>query len=347
MRRHAAFLVLLLLVVGCGGEEQESGRPATAPPERPEPVLELPYDLAVDSEGGIYVADGLLHQVLRVDPVTGESEVFAGTGEAGSAGDGGPASEASIQEPVGIAFAPDGSLLIADFAANRIRAVAPDGTITTVAGTGREGRSGDGGAATRADLGLPAHVALDPTGRYVAVPTLGNFVRRIDLETGRIETVAGDGAQRTTGEGGPATAASVESPHGAAYDEDGNLYFPDGQSLIRRVLAESGRIETAVEGLVGGAFKVLFAPDRTLYLISGDPSGGQVTRVADDGSLEVVVGTGSLGASDEGMRATEIGVLPSDIAFAPDGALLFSQSQPEPAVRRVDPETGVVTTILR
>lgn len=104
------------------------------------------------------------------------------------------------------------------------------------------------------------------------------------------------------------------------------------------MLAESGRIETAVEGLVGGAFKVLFAPDRTLYLISGDPSGGQVTRVADDGSL---------GASDDGMRATEIGVLPSDIAFAPDGALLFSQSQPEPAVRRVDPETGVVTTILR
>ena len=162
-----------------------------------------------------------------------------------------------------------------------------------------------------------------------------------------IETVAGDGEQRTTGEGGPATNASVESPHGAAYDEDGNLYFPDGQSLIRRVLAESGRIETAVGGLEGGAFKVLFAPDGTLYFLSGDPSGGQVNRVAEDGSLEVVVGTGSLGASDDGMQATEIGVLPSDIAFAPDGALLFSQSEPEPAVRRVDPETGVVTTILR
>ena len=346
MRRHAV-LVLLFLAAGCGGDGEDAARQTTAAVETSEPVLELPYDLAVDAEGQVYVADGLLHQVLRVDPETGESEVFAGTGEAGSDGDGGPAVEATIQEPVGIAFAPDGSLFIADFAGNRIRAVAPDGTISTVAGTGRDGRTGDGGPATKADLGLPAHVALDPTGRYVAVPTLGNLVRRIDLETGLIEAVAGDGEQRTRGEGGPATKASVESPHAAVYDEGGDLYFPDGQSVIRRVLAESGLIETAVDGLDGGAFKVLFAPDGTLYLISGDPSGGQVSRVTEDGSLEAVIGTGSLGASDDGMRATEIGVLPSDIAFAPDGALLFSQSEPEPAVRRVDPETDVVTTILR
>ncbi len=339
MRRHAV-LALLLLAAGCGGDGEEAARQTTAAIETPEPVLQLPYDLAVDAEGQIYVADGLLHQVLRIDPATGESDVVAGTGEAGTSGDGGPAVEATIQEPVGISFAPDGSLLIADFPANRIRQVAADGTISTLAGTGREGWTG-------ADLGLPAHVAVDPTGRYVAVPTLGNVIRRIDLESGRIETVAGDGEQRTTGEGGPAAKASVESPHGAAYDDEGNLYFPDGQSLIRRVLAESGRIETAVGGLEGGTFKVLFAPDGTLYFLSGDPSGGQVSRVAEDGSLEVVVGTGSLGASDDGMQATEIGVLPSDIAFAPDGALLFSQSEPEPAVRRVDPESGVVTTILR
>jgi streptogramin lyase len=328
--RRLAVLALLLLAAGCGGDQENAARQTTAAVEAPAPVLELPYDLALDDEGRIYVADGLLHQVLRIDPETGEGEVFAGTGEAGSDGDGGPAVEAALQEPVGIAFGPDGSLYIADFAANRIRAVAPDGTISTVA-----------------EIDLAAYVALDPTGRYVAVPTLGNLIRRIELETGLVETVAGDGEQRTTGEGGPATKASVESPHSAVYDEGGNLYFPDGQSLIRRVLAGSGRIETAVDGIEGGAFKVLFAPDGALYFITGDPSGGRVSRVAGDGSLEVVVGTGSLGASGDGMRATEIGVLPSDIAFAPDGALLFTQSEPEPALRRVDPATGVVTTILR
>jgi streptogramin lyase len=345
MRRLSVFA--LLLAAGCGGDGDDAARQTTGAVDVPERVLELPYDLALDADGQIYVADGLLHQVLRVDPETGESEVFAGTGEVGSDGDGGPAVEAAMQEPVGIVFAPDGTLFIADFPANRIRAVAPDGTISTVAGTGRDGRSGDGGQATKADLGLPAHVALDPTGRYIAVPTLGNLVRRIDLETGIVETVAGDGRQQTTGEGGPAVKASVESPHSAVYDDEGNLYFPDGQGAIRRVLAGSGRIEAAVEDLEGGAFKVVFAPDGTLYFITGDPSGGQVSRVAENGSLEVVIGTGSLGASDDGMRATEIGVLPSDIAFAPDGALLFSQSEPEPAVRRVDPENGVVTTILR
>jgi streptogramin lyase len=328
--RRLAVLVLLLVAVGCGGDGEDAARQTTAAAETPEAVLELPYDLALDADGQIYVADGLLHQVLRVDPETGESEVFAGTGEPGSDGDGGPAVEATIQEPVGLALARDGSLFIADFAANRIRVVAPDGTISTVA-----------------DIELAAFVALDPTERYVAVPTLGNFVHRIDLETGLVEKVAGDGKEQTTGEGGPAAKASVESPHGALYDEDGNLYFPDGQSLIRRIVADNGRIETVVEGLEGGAFKLLFAPDGTLYFITGDPSGGRVSRVAEDGSFEVVIGTGSLGASDDGMRATEIGVLPSDIAFAPDGALLFSQSEPEAAVRRVDPETGVVTTILR
>ena len=282
MRRHAAVLVVFL-AAGCGGDEDEAARQTTAPPERPEPVLELPYDLAVDSDGQIYVADGLLHQVLRVDPATGESEVVAGTGEAGSAGDGGLASEATIQEPVGIALAPDGSLFMADFTANRIRRVGADGTIDTVAGTGREGWSGDGGPATRADLGLPAYVALDPTGRYIAVPTLGNYIRRIDLGTGRIQTVAGDGAQRTTGEGGPAAEASVESPHGAAYDADGNLYFPDGQALIRRVLADSGKIETVVEGPEAGSFKVLFAPDGTLYLISATPPAARSSASARTG----------------------------------------------------------------
>jgi sugar lactone lactonase YvrE len=359
MRHPPAALALTLaaLAAGCASGEADEQEPA---PVSAAPPLELPFDLEIDAAGRIYVADAGLHRVLRHDPASGETVVVAGTGEPGSSGDGGPAVAAAIDEPVGLGLDADGSLYIADFPANRIRRVDPDGRISTVAGTGREGWSGDGGPADRADLGLPTAAVVDPDGRYLVVPTLGNYVRRVDLRSGTIETIAGDGAAATTGEGGPAAEASVESPHGAAYDRSGNLFVPDGH-FLRRIDAATGVIETIAgtgeEGASGDggpaaeaaidAAKVLVAPDGSLYLVGGDPGGGVIRRIAPDGTIETVVGTGTLGASADGTLATELGVLPSDVAVAPDGALVFSQTEPEPAVRRVDPETGLVTTILR
>ena len=172
---------------------------------------------------------------------------------------------------------------------------------------------------------------------------------------------AGDGIPATSGEGGPAVEASVESPHGAAYDDAGNLYVPDGPGYLRRIDAETGVIETVAgvgtEGASGDggaatraaidASKLLIGPDGSLYLVGGDPGGGEIRRIAPDGTIETVVGTGVLGENGEGLPATEIGILASDVAIAPDGALVFSQTEPEPAVRRVDPETGLVTTLVR
>lgn len=329
---HRVWLAVVLLVAaGCAGDGPEAGEPDPTPAA---PRLELPYDLAIDAEGHVYVADGLLRRVLRHDPETGETVVVAGTGEAGSTGDGGPAREATLEEPLGLALDDTGNLYVVDFPAGRIRRIVPGGTITTVA---------DG-------LELPAAAAVDPTGRYLAVPTLGNYVLRIELETGQIETVAGDGTPHDSGDGGPAVAATVESPHGAAFDADGNLYFPATTGALRRVDADTGRIETVEETAHGAAaetFKVVAAPDGSFYLVAGSPQGGVIRHLAADATIEVVVGTGTLGASADGMRATEIGILPSDVAVAADGALIFSQSQPEPAVRRVDPGTGVVTTLFR
>ena len=104
-----------------------------------------------------------------------------------------------------------------------------------------------------------------------------------------------------------------------------------------------------VQGLDSyGDYGALYqAPDGSLYLVAGSPDGGLIRRLAPDGTIEVVVGTGTIGAAADGMAATEVGVLPSDVALAPDGAILFSQSEPEPAVRRVDPETGIVSTLFR
>lgn len=359
MRRLLLAVILLVpaLTAGCASGEEEAARPVAAEAPR----LQLPLDVEVDPQGRIYVADALLHRVLRHDPATGETAVVAGTGEPGSSGDGGAAVNARLDEPVGLGLDPDGNLYVADFPAHRIRRIDPSGRITTVAGTGREGWSGDGGPAVRADLGLPAAAVVDPTGRYLAVPTLGNYIRRVDLVTGTIETLAGDGTPATTGEGGPAVEASVESPHGAAYDGDGDLYLPDGPGHLRRIDAETGVIETVAgvgtEGASGDggaatraaidASKLLVGPDGSLYFVGGDPGGGLIRRIAPDGTIGTVVGTGVLGATGEGMLATELGILPSDVAIAPDGALVFSQTEPEPAVRRVDPETGLVTTLVR
>jgi sugar lactone lactonase YvrE len=354
----AVTLTLPALAAGCAsGEEKEAARQAAVEA----PGLQLPLDVEVDPGGRIYIADALLHRVLRHDPETGETVVVAGSGERGSSGDGGQAVDATLEEPLGLGLDPEGNLYVADFPANRIRRIDPSGRITTLAGTGREGRSGDGGPAASANLGLPAAAVVDPTGRYLVVPTLGNYVRRVDLETETIDTLAGDGAPATTGEGGPAVEASVESPHGAAYDDAGNLYLPDGPGYLRRIDVDTGVIETVAgvgtEGASGdgGAAtraaidvsKLVVGPDGSLYLVGGDPGGGEIRRIAADGTIETVVGTGVLGEDGDGLLATELGILPSDIAIAPDGALVFSQTEPEPAVRRVDPETGLVTTLVR
>jgi streptogramin lyase len=327
------------LVAGCA-DGAPAGAPATTAPE---PRLLLPFDVEVDAQGRIYVADGELHQVLRLDPASGNVEVVAGNGDAGSTGDGGLAVDARIAEPTGLALASDGTLFLADFSENRVRRVDPDGTITTVA----------------EPLG-PAEVALDPTGRYLAVPLLGHVVFRVDLRSGTSRRIAGDGNAATTGNGGPAVKARVESPHGAAYDADGNLYLPDG-AYIRRIDARTGVITTIAgtgfaepDGDGGPAreasvnpVKLLVTPEGGIYVVGSDLTGGTIRFIDPDGTIDAVAGTGFIGADGEGGPALEAEILPSDVALAPDGALIVSQTEPEPAVRRIDPETGIITTLLR
>ncbi len=339
-----ASLGCLCLVAACGGGG--GGTTVADPPTATtaaEPRLLLPLDVEVDADGRVYVADAELHQVLRFDPASGETEVVAGTGEAGSAGDGGPAVDAQISEPTGLALADDGTLYLSDFPENRVRRVAPDGTISTVA-----------------ELIAPTEVALDAPARRLAVPLIGHVVFRIDLRTGKAVRIAGSGNAETTGDGGPARAAHVESPHGAAYDADGNLFIPDG-SYIRRIEEKTGVITTIAgtgvpenSGDGGPALeaglipvKLFFGPDGALYVVGGDPTGGTVRRIVPEGTISTVVGNGFIGENGDGGPATEAGIQPSGAALAPDGSLIVVQIEPEPSVRRVDPETGIITTIIR
>ena len=208
------------------------GGPATAA------LLNQPSDMAVDASGYVYVADMLNHRIRRIAP-NGTIETFAGTGDPGFGGDGGPATEARIDNPGGVAVDSSGFVYVADWGNHRIRRIAPDGTIDTIAGTGDPEFGGDGDAATDAWLNAPVRVAVDASG-YVYIADAGNErIRRIAPD-GTIETLAGTGTGDFGGDGGPASEAHLHSPWGVAADASGNVYIADVLNNRIRVLRPSG-----------------------------------------------------------------------------------------------------------
>ncbi|MDQ3900600.1 MAG: hypothetical protein M3319_09200 [Actinomycetota bacterium] len=167
----------------------------------------------------------------------------AGTGSAGFSGDGGPATSAHLQNPEGVAVDSSGTLYIADYGNHRVRQVARDGVITTVAGTGRHGYGGDGGPATAAPLHFPYGVAVDSAGTlYIA--EFGNHRVRQVTPDGVITTVAGTGSAGYGGDGGPATAAHLNRPCGVAVDDVGTLYIVDDYNDRVRQVTPDGVITT-------------------------------------------------------------------------------------------------------
>ena len=190
--------------------------------------------IAVAPNGDLFVANSLRNRIDKISP-TGQISLFAGTGTYGFAGDGGPASAAQFRTPWGLAFDAAGNLYIADVFNNRIRKIAPDGVISTVAGTGTAGFSGDGGPAISARLSGPGGVAVDAAGNLYIADSFNHRIRRVD-PAGVISTVAGTGLAGFSGDGGLATAAQLNFPTGLAVDVVGNLFVSDTENdRIRRI----------------------------------------------------------------------------------------------------------------
>ena len=200
-------------------------------------LLNNPYDVAVDTNGNLYIADTSNHRILRVD-IAGTITTFAGTGDRGFSGDGGPAVQALLNDPYGVAVDTDGNLYIADTLNQRIRRVDTEGTIATFAGTGDRGFSGDGGPAVQALLDRPRGVAADTDGNLYIADTLNQRIRRVDTE-GTITTFAGTGNRGFSGDGGPAVAARLNFPTRLAVDGAGNLYIADTDNHSIRVVTRS------------------------------------------------------------------------------------------------------------
>jgi hypothetical protein len=211
--------------------------PASSLPALSAPLGQV-QNLAVDGSGNVYVADLNSNMVMRASQ-TGVVTVIAGNGLAGFSGDGGQGVYASLDGPQAVALDSSGNVYIADTFNNRIRKLSPNGTITTVAGTGKAGYSGDGGSAAGASLNTPTGVATDSAGNLFIADYQNNRIRKV-TSGGIITTVAGNGAAGYAGDGGPATSASLNNPSNAVLDANGNLYIADFNNNRVRKVSVSG-----------------------------------------------------------------------------------------------------------
>jgi sugar lactone lactonase YvrE len=206
-------------------------------------MLAAAESVAVDPSGDVFIADTLNHRIRKVGR-DGVITTIAGNGTSGFAGDGGPAAAAELFSPETLAVDAAGNLFIGESGNHRIRKVSRDGVISTIAGNGTAGSSGDGGPATSAQLSFPRGVAVDAAGNlYIGEGESGNRIRKVDRK-GIITTVAGNGTAGFSGDGGPATQAQLSNPRSVAADTAGNFFIVDTHNHRIRKVDSKGVITT-------------------------------------------------------------------------------------------------------
>ena len=197
--------------------------------------LREPNDCFLDGKGGLLIADIQDQRIRRLDLRTGIMTTFAGTGEKRRTGDGKPATQASIMGARAVCMDSKGNTYICEREGNGVRKVDANGIVSTFAGTGERGYSGDGGPALAATWGAPKAIRCDHQDNVIVVDTENHAIRRIDGVTGIVTTIAG-GHRGGDGDGGRATDAGLERPHGCGIDPQGHLYIADGMNHRVRVV---------------------------------------------------------------------------------------------------------------
>jgi RHS repeat-associated protein len=305
------------------------------------------------------MATGAMAQMVL--PAPGYINTVAGKGTQGYSGDGAAAVNAQIYYPQGMAVDAQGNLYIADEDNNRIRKVtAATGIITTVAGNGTGGFSGDGGSALSAELYLPSGVAVDSSGNIYIADTYNNRIRKVTASTGIITTVAGNRTGSYPGDSGPALAAWLASPLGIAFDASGNLYVADSADcLVRKIVISTGII-TSVAGngvacaYAGDGYAATVAELNYPSAVALDPSGNfyiadrnnfRVRKVTlSTGKISTVAGTGVNGSSGDGGLATVAKIGPTGVAVDGSGNLYIADASGS-SVRKVLASNGIINTV--
>lgn len=278
------------------------------------------------------------HRIIRID-AAGKVTTLAGAGKPGAAD--GVGTKAEFNSPHNLAVAPDGTIYVADTSNHRVRKLDPKtGTVTTIAGS-TKGTGGDGGPATAAKFDQAYHVALDAAGKNLFVCDLGNRrIRKIDLATGRIATVAGNGAKGVPTDGSVATEAPLVDPRAMTLDKAGRLWILERSGHALRVV-EDGKIRTVAGtgakgfgGDGGPALKAKLDGPKFLWI---DPAGDVLIAdtenhairkyVVKDGTIVRVAGTGKKGKAGVGGAATAVELSrPHGVAIGPDGTMYISDS---------------------
>jgi sugar lactone lactonase YvrE len=286
---------------------------------------------------------------------------LAGTGHPGFSGDGGPAVRAVLNQPFDLVYNAAGDLYFADTGNHRVRRIdAGTGVVTTIAGDGQKGFSGDGGPATSARMDEPYGLAIDPRGNLYFADRLNRRIRRVDSRTGAITTVAGDGSNASSGDGGPGVKAGIVEPNDVALDGRGRLAIADVSGHRVRVLdlstgvistlAGDGRGRHAGDGgpakdaSVNGPRAIRFTPAGALLIL--ERNGNTLRSVsAADGTITTIAGNGKQGYKGDGGPAKDASFDgPKELDVDAHGNILIVDTENN-AVRRIDAKTGVVSTV--
>jgi sugar lactone lactonase YvrE len=304
--------------------------------------LVAPFGVAFDRKGTLFFVEMTGHRLRKIGQ-DGLVSTVAGSGHIGSGGEGGPAAQAELNGPHSLIVDKNDDIFVADTWNNRIRKIDPrTGVITNVAGTGRKGFSGDGGPAIEADFGGIYCLALDDANQSLAVADLDNRrVRQIDLKTGIVSTVAGNGKKGVPADGDVAKAAPLVDPRAAALDGRGNLYILERSGHALRVVDRSGKIRTlagtgqagdsgdggdARRARLNGSKHLCVSPQGSVYIADTENHRIRIYR-PEQGSIETVVGTGRKGTAGVGGPAREAELSqPHGVTIGPGGFLYIADS---------------------
>lgn len=281
--------------------------------------LNNPYGLVIGPDGALYICEVDNHRIRRLDLKTARISTVAGNGKEGYSGDGGPALQASLNQPYEIRFDKAGNMFFVEMKNHIVRRVdARTQLISTVAGTGEAGFSGDGGPAGKAQFRQPHSIALDPQGGLLVCDIGNHRIRRVDLKTGRIDTWAGNGERKPTPDGAPLAGTPLNGPRALDLDPQGNLYLAlrEGNAVYRidsRTRTIHHLAGTGEKGYTGdggpaklaklnGPKGISWAPDGSLYI--ADTESHTVRRIdLASGLISTVAGTGERGDGPDGEPA--------------------------------------------